>query len=598
MAARIASVRQNPQASDRPIAAPSFARTDLVTVSLCLLAALTPLAFAAPLFEPYTTPKEVLVLAGTATAALLSILAVRRNSWTFTLTPAWLPVIGLLLIGALSILWSANRSASFEEAQRLVIYILLFAVALQAMRRGESRSLLATALILAGALEAIYVLWQFSFGDPFFLASRLPGKWRTFGTLGNPNWTGEFLAVTTLVSLGRSIDLREASKTGSRSPWPHRLMVVALLLMLLALAATLARGAWLAFVFGAGALMFARHSSSGWRAALKPVLLPLAITGVLAALLVGVPLLANREALDHLLNIKSGRGRIWMWAVTGTMIRDEPLGGYGLGTFSSQFPLFQARTFSRAWSAPFLANASFTTYAHNDYLQLWAELGLFALVLFGVLIWMALKRGRVLGANPVALGCWAALLSLLVNAAVAFPLHLPASLMLFVVLLAVVEATVSKKTITAPRPARIVIVLLISVLCFLAYRSSYHRLVADAQLARAEAAFKGQQWSEAERFIRAAIYHRPTQMDAHAMLGRLHFERREYQDALRAFDRAMSLGFDVDLYEWKATVLERSGQRAEAIATLQELVWLRPDLIWARQRLSSLSFINHKEIQP
>jgi hypothetical protein len=50
----------------------------------------------------------------------------------------------------------------------------------------------------------------------------------------------------------------------------------------------------------------------------------------------------------------------------------------------------------------------------------------------------------------------------------------------------------------------------------------------------------------------------------------------------------MQLGFDVEVYDWKATALERTGQRANAIATLNELVWLRPDLTWPRQRLTSL----------
>jgi O-antigen ligase len=568
-------------------------------MTLCLLVALVPLAFAAPLFEPYIATKEILIQAGTATILLLWLLTARAKSWTLALTPAWIPMLALVLICATSILWSSSLSPSREEGRRLLTYLLLFALALHAMRRAESRSMLATALVLAGAIEAVYVLLQYSFGDPIFLTGQLAGKWQTFGTLGNPNWTGEFLTVTALVSLGRLIDLRKARATQAARSWSWQLTLAALILMLLALAATLARGAWLAFIIGAAAFLIVRRRHRNGQSRLKSSILPLAITAAAGVVIILLPLLSNQAAINHLLNLKSMRGRIWMWAVTWTMIRDAPWGGHGLGTFGLQFPLYQARAFSRGWSAPFIANASFTSYPHNDYLQLWAELGLFGLLAFGALIWIVLKRGRVLAGDPLALGCWVAVISLLVNATVAFPLHLPTTLMLFVVLVAAVEGAVSKKTVSLSKSAlaRIAIVLLMLVFCFSAYRSSYHRLVAESALWRAEAALDSGRWNEAETYITTAIQHAPNRLDGQAMLGRLHLERGEYAEALTALNAAMKLGFDVNVYDWKATALEKTGQRAEAIATLNELVWLRPDLQWPRERLSSLKQANeiHEE---
>jgi O-antigen ligase len=589
---KIGLVPGKPQLRRVRVASRSAAPRDgLALTTLCLLAGLVPLVFAAPLFEPYLGPKEILIQAGTATAALLWLLTAQAKSWTLALTPALIPLLVLVLIGAASVLWSSSPSASLEEGQRLLTYVLLFAVALHAMRRAESRSMLAAALVLAGGIEAAYVLLQYSFGDPILPTSGLQGKWQTFGTLGNPNWTGEFLAAAALVSLGRLIDLRKAAGTQAARSWSRQLTLVALILMLLALAATLARGAWLAFIIGAAAFLIARRRYRNAQLRLKSSILPLAITAASGVVIILLPLLSNQAAINHLLNLKSARGRIWMWAVTWTMIRDAPWGGHGLGTFGLQFPLYQARAFSRGWSAPFIANASFTSYAHNDYLQLWAELGLFGLLAFGALIWIVLKRGRVLAEDPAVLGCWAAVISLLVNAAVAFPLHLPTTLMLFVVLVAVVEGAVSKKTVglsNSAVPARIAIVLLLLIFCFLAYRSSYHRLASEAALWRAQAALESQRWNEAEGAIRTAIQHAPTRLEGQAMLGRLHLERGEFAEALNALDRAMKLGFDVEVYDWKATALERTGQRANAIATLNELVWLRPDLTWPRQRLTSL----------
>lgn len=191
----------------RPPLGSSTTYEGIVLMALCLMLALTPLIFAVRLFEPYIAAKEVLIQSGTATSALLWILTARANSWALALTPAWIPLLVLALIGAGSLMWSSNPSVSLEQGQYFATYILLFAIALCAMRHAESRTALATVLVMAGSIEAVYVLLQYSFGDPIFFTGQLPGKWQTFGTLGNPNWTGEFLAVAALVSIGRLTDL-------------------------------------------------------------------------------------------------------------------------------------------------------------------------------------------------------------------------------------------------------------------------------------------------------------------------------------------------------------------------------------------------------
>src|SRR5205807_128052 len=163
----------------------------------------------------------------------------------------------------------------------------------------------------------------------------------------------------------------------------------------------------------AAAFLIARRRHRNAQLKLKFSILPLAITAAAGVVVILLPLLSNQAAINHLLNLKSMRGRIWMWAVTWTMIRDAPWAGHGLGTFGLEFPLYQAKAFSQSWSAPFIANASFTSYPHNDYLQLWAELGFFGLLAFGALIWIVLKRGRALAGDPVAWGGWAAVIALL-----------------------------------------------------------------------------------------------------------------------------------------------------------------------------------------
>ena len=149
----------------------------IVPMTLCLIVALTPLVFAVRFFEPYIAAKEILVHAGTATAALIWLLTARNDSWFLPRTSAWIPLLMLAFTGAISLSWSTTPAISFEKGRYFVTYILLFAVALWAMQRAGTRSSLASALVLAGTIEAVYVLLQYLIGDPLFAASKLSGKW-------------------------------------------------------------------------------------------------------------------------------------------------------------------------------------------------------------------------------------------------------------------------------------------------------------------------------------------------------------------------------------------------------------------------------------
>ena len=71
-------------------------------------------------------------------------------------------------------------------------------------------------------------------------------------------------------------------------------------------------------------------------------------------------------------------GRFAIWADTLTLIQQHPLLGVGLGNLKVHFPSVQKESLSL-----------YTQYlkdAHNDYLQIWAELGLIGLTLFACLI--------------------------------------------------------------------------------------------------------------------------------------------------------------------------------------------------------------------
>jgi O-antigen ligase len=114
---------------------------------------------------------------------------------------------------------------------------------------------------------------------------------------------------------------------------------------------------------------------------------------------------------------------------TVRMFRDKPLFGWGLGTFPTVYPQF--RTFYTNF---------FVNEAHNDYLQMLAEMGIIG---FAVLVWFVIvvyfralnKIGNWTSdvSGAVTLACTLGFTGILVHSLVDFNLQIPANAAIFYV---------------------------------------------------------------------------------------------------------------------------------------------------------------------
>jgi O-antigen ligase len=111
------------------------------------------------------------------------------------------------------------------------------------------------------------------------------------------------------------------------------------------------------------------------------------------------------------------------------MVADYPISGAGYGAFASAFPRYQHATPNEA-----------VEFAHNDYLQWLAELGIPGMLVMVALIvvlfaeaWRAAlpREGGDPGARRLALACTAALAALLVHSFGDYNLQVPANAMTF-----------------------------------------------------------------------------------------------------------------------------------------------------------------------
>ena len=126
-------------------------------------------------------------------------------------------------------------------------------------------------------------------------------------------------------------------------------------------------------------------------------------------------------------SIESGRnleGRLPIWGNTLHLIRAYPLFGSGLGTFETAFIKYQTAVIDRSFE-----------FAHNDYLQLIAELGVVGfLILAGVMAGIFFKAIRA-ATGPdrqtryLGLGCVGAMTAILVHSITDFNMYHPANAM-------------------------------------------------------------------------------------------------------------------------------------------------------------------------
>jgi tetratricopeptide (TPR) repeat protein len=145
----------------------------------------------------------------------------------------------------------------------------------------------------------------------------------------------------------------------------------------------------------------------------------------------------GRISISQFTKGSSLKRRIAIWEFTGMIIRDHPILGSGLGTFKYNSLNYQARFFDQG------ENRSLYPYGiadkvHNEYLQLGAEIGILGLGIFLLLIITyfnygikLLKRLKDKYKQGILIGLMGGVVAVLIDAIFGFPLHLPATLVLF-----------------------------------------------------------------------------------------------------------------------------------------------------------------------
>ncbi len=373
----------------------------ILEYSLYGLAFFIPISIAA--VEIFTATAIVAFVLKSLLGRKLQRQATSRGSSFFT--PSNILLLLFFIFCALSLI---NSGTAFPKALNALFgkwgkFIMLYWVAADSLGRGEGR--LKKILIVFLASAALVVIDAYSqklFGLEFLLhrsmievkyAGRI--EFAVTGAFKHSNTFATYLICAIPLLAGTAVAvqrLSSAQKTLMRTLYGYSLLTVIFLLSF-CLVLTFSRGGWLGLIVAGILMLF-----------LVPRKRFFLLLGAVFLLLIFVlPGASERVVASFRTGGDSLRYELWdgAWA----MIAEHPFIGKGVGTFMA---FFQDYVQGRG-----------AMYAHNCFLQMWAEVGVFGLLSF-LMFLGAVLRGGFLAIRQSADGEMAAVLAGLLCGVVAF----------------------------------------------------------------------------------------------------------------------------------------------------------------------------------
>ena len=436
-----------------------------------ILVVVTPFVLVRGLYDLVDLPRGVLV----QIAALLILLvwflgALSRDKLEIVRTPFDLPLLGFLLWAGLSLLWVNNLYEGLEIWSQWGASLVVFFLTVNLVRSERDTRRLLCSLVLAGVLVALLGICQYLLEVDWVFQLRPPAA-----TFANRNMAAQFMVMT--------IPLAGAVFLLSRKRVHVFLSAAAFGVLCLFLFYTSTRSAWLAVSFEL--LLFVLFLA---RDHLKWSLVPpmgigklkaLALCGVAGFILINLtpsgfqwqvgkaynrvlkalprwaspPLQAIDPAKEPSVEGSSespplqGTGaqggtlsvRFRVWRNTLRMAQEHLVAGVGVGNFGVFYPRY-AR--SAVVDQVFDEDGQWQR-AHNDYAQVFAELGIVSLLFLGWLLFALMRTSAVLMGQLkgelryLVMGVLVALAGLSVSAFFSFPFQMVTPTFIFAVYLGV-----------------------------------------------------------------------------------------------------------------------------------------------------------------
>jgi len=440
-------------------------------------------------------------------------------------TPFDLPIALFIFFALLSLINAFNFDVGLQGLFKVITYILLFYIVANNIKTPKQVERLFIPIFLAATLVSIEgILENWGLGVLVTRGERPP---EIFSFLGNPNYIAQYLIIVLPLSITLSLF---ASHKGKRS-----LSIIVTLILILCLFLTFARGAWLGFL---ASLIFL-----GFTLPLPKLkrqfkwLIPL----VLILVIIASYFTLSQEPFKKEL-FRKIPARIINWKSTLLMIRAHPAIGSGIGNLYSVLPKYLSPEFHKILPMQRIAES------HNDYLHIWAEIGIFGLIGFIWLIIAYFKKGfqkfrEEKGYRKALTAAFlAAVIATLVQSSVSFNLHRPVPNLMFWSILALTLVSQKKILLSSKRKSSYsIVVSLITLFAILFYVCSIKPFVADAYYQKGRRYTQRKEWGKGLIILRKAAEIDPRNPQIHYALGNAYGKRKELNKAAEEYKKALTI---------------------------------------------------------
>jgi len=428
-----------------------YQRTTLNIVKLSIL--FTPL-LAYKYVDRYLANQEAwLILLMVLSGGIYLIGFLREENITYKKNKINLPLVLLILIVIFSFFKNGFLMSSLHDCIIFLAYIILYFLIIKNIKNQYQFKSFIQMFFLTSFFIALYTILHY-----YHFISYLQEYDNIASLIGQKNWTSNYLAL--IFPLMLCFYLLEKIKK------KKIIYFIALSFLYAALMICQSRGIWISIsltLFFGIFLIFKFNFFNLFKENKKWLIL-LLISFIIITFIYSAdnplnksPLTVTQRALstfdkkDPSINM-----HILKWKVTGLMIKDKPFLGGGVGSFKINYLEYQARflrehpEYNKYWN-----NAK---EAHNEYLQIGAEIGLFGLGIILIIIlklyYLFINFLKKEINNKGKLICWGLLLgitSFLIYSLFAFPLHVPALGSAFFIILGLTITYIKNFDITEER---------------------------------------------------------------------------------------------------------------------------------------------------
>jgi len=495
-----------------------------------------------------------LLCSGLLLLALMLIIKLQQNEFSFHLNVFHFPLTAILLWSCLSLLWAVSIYEGFLVCMWWGAGFLFFCLISETIKDIREMKRVGLFLFWSGFCVAMLGIFQY-----FFELSIVPQAVPPSSTFGHKNMAVHYIILS--LPFGMAAFFYTSNRHYS---W---ILLVASTCMVLYLFYTHTRSGWLAFASQILIWLICLCFKPKTFFKNKNKYIPAIIALCVVVLMIHVSpsgirnpfntpkikdsiSFINRLASNDkpILESKSSSGssisiRLTAWRNSLEMIRQYPWIGVGMGNFQIHYPLF----FRKIVEDAAFNEKNQMRNLHNDFLQIWVELGIIGVILFLWLLLLIIFTVKELIKNQKEDIIWltallSGLVGIMVIACFSFPLRRalpPVILMLFLGFLGVLRTSRRSYAVEAPRNVIIVGLILIVTLLVNACILHYRWINSDHFFAIMNTAEKRKDWQTIIPYGHKAVQLNPYRKKYNASLGLAYLKTGNTKQAIQEFNQVL-----------------------------------------------------------